>query len=331
MMSSSSNWKQKAVQLACMMFLACSAAHARESGIGAPGHAGVSGKIAATHHLAFNNKSLATGLHLDGAFEATVSHGLALASVGGIENDAQSGTSGPLRLELWAVADKPERGAAFSGYQLAVGPQYDGLPAGSTFDQPAFGSTITTPPDGSYWLVLSLTQYDPADCPGDTPWCVNEDSMVSSAPVQFTTFVMLDTSAAQLENPGPGSFQSGIGIISGWSCEGDVSVAIDGLVTKVAYGSPRADAAPTCGSGNSGFGVLLNYNDLGPGVHTAQLMVNGIAKGDPRQFTVTVPIDAFMRGLSRTVTVPEFPTAGRTTILVWQEEQQNFAIQSVLP
>lgn len=331
MMSSSSNWKQKAAQVACMMFLACSAAHARESGIGSPGHAGLSGKVASTHHLAFREKTLASGLHLDGAFDVTVSHGLALASVGGIDNDAASGTSGPLRLELWAVADKPERGAAFSGYQLAVGPQYDGLPAGAKLDQPAFGSTIATPPDGSYWLVLSLTQYDPADCTGDNAWCVNEDSMVSNAPVQFTTFVMLDTSAAQLENPGPGSFQSGIGIISGWSCEGAVSVAIDGIETKVAYGSPRADAAPTCGSANSGFGVLVNYNDLGPGAHTAQLMVNGVAKGDPRQFTVTVPINAFMRGVSRTVAVPDFPTVGRSTTLVWQEEQQNFAIQSVDP
>lgn len=331
MMSSPSNWKHKAVQLACMMFLACSAAHARVSGIGSPGHAGVSSKIAATHQLASSNKTLASGLHLDGAFEATVSHGLALASVGGIDNDASSGTSGPLRLELWAVADKPDRGAAFSGYQLAVGPQYDGLPAGTTLDQPAFGSTIVSPPDGSYWLVLSLTQYDAANCSSDNPWCVNEDSMVSNAPVQFTTFAMLDTSAAQLENPGPGSFQSGIGIISGWSCEGTVSLAIDGVATPVAYGSPRADAAPTCGTPNSGFGVLVNYNDLGPGVHTAQLMVNGVAKGDPRQFTVTVPINAFMRGASRTVTVPDFPTGGRTTTLVWQEEQQNFAIQSVLP
>jgi hypothetical protein len=329
MMSTSMNWKHKVVQVACMMFLACSAAHARESGIGSPGRPGISSKITAQHHLASNNKSLANGLHLDGRFDATVSHGLALASVGGIDNDAATGSSGPLRLELWAVADRPDRGAAFSGYQLAVGPQYDGLVAGTTLDQPAFGSTISTPPDGSYWLVLSLTQYDPANCPSDNAWCVNEDSMVSGEPVQFTTFVMLDQAAAQLENPGPASFQSGIGLISGWSCEGPVSLVIDGVESKVAYGSPRADAAPTCGVPNAGFGVLVNYNDMGAGMHTAQLWVNGVAKGDPRQFTVTVPINAFARGLSRTVTVPDFPTTGRNTTLVWQEEQQNFAIQSV--
>jgi len=331
MMSSKSNWKHKAVQVACMLFLASSAAHARESGIGSPGRAGLSGKITATHHLMLNNKSLANGLHLDGQFDATVSHGLALAAVGGIDNDAATGISGPLRLELWAVADKPERGAAFSGYQLAVGPQYDGIVAGTKLDQLAFGSTITTPPDGSYWLVLSLTQYDPANCPADNAWCMNEDSMIASEPVEFKAFVMLDQAAAELENPAPGSFQSGIGVIAGWSCEGNVSLVIDGIETKVAYGSPRADAAPTCGVPNAGFGVLVNYNDLGAGVHTAQLWVNGVAKGEPRQFTVTVPIDAFMRGVSRSVSVPDFPTPGRTTTLVWQEEQQNFAIQSVTP
>jgi len=326
----STNWKHKAVQVACTLFLACSAAHARESGIGSPGRPGISGKIAASH-LSLNHKSLSNGLHLEGQFDATVSHGLALASVGGIDNDAAEGTSGPLRLELWAVVDRPERGAAFSGYQLAVGPQYDGIVAGTTLDHPAFGSTIATPPDGSYWLVLSLTQYGPANCPAENAWCVNEDSMTSSAPVQFTTFVMQDETAAQLENPGPASFQSGIGLISGWSCQGPVSLVIDGIETKVAYGSPRADAMPTCGAPDAGFGVLVNYNDLGAGVHTAQLWVNGVAKGEPRQFTVTVPINAFMRGISRSVTVPDFPTAGRTATLVWQEEMQNFAIQSVSP
>jgi len=326
----SMNWKNKAVQVACILLLACSAAHARLSGTGSPGRPGISSKITAAH-LSSNHKSLASGLHLAGQFDATVSHGLAVASIGSIDNDAAEGVSGPLRLELWAVVDRPERGASFSGYQLAVGPQYDGLVAGTTLDQPAFGSTISTPPDGAYWLVLSLTQYDALNCPADNPWCVNEDSMVSAEPVQFTTAVMLDQTAALLENPGPDSFQSGIGIISGWSCAGPVSLVIDGVSTKVAYGSPRADAAPTCGSANAGFGVLVNYNDLGPGVHTAQLWVNGVAKGAPRQFTVTVPINAFMRGISRTVTVDDFPTAGRTATLVWQEEMQNFAIQSVSP
>jgi hypothetical protein len=331
MMSSKSILKHKAVQVACMLFLASAAAEARQSGIGSPGHSGLSSKVTASNHLNAQHKSLATGLHLDGRFDATVSHGLALASVGGIDNDAAAGASGPLRLELWAVADKPERGASFSGYQLAVGPQYDGMLAGTTLDEPAFGSTIATPPDGTYWLVLSLTQYAPADCPPDNAWCVNEDSMTAAEPVQFKAFVMQDQTAAELENPGPGSFQSGIGIISGWSCEGPVSLVIDGVETKAAYGSARADAAPTCGAPNAGFGVLVNYNDLGAGVHTAQMWANGVAKGAPRQFTVTVPINAFMRGISRSVTVPDFPTAGRTATLVWQEEQQNFAIQSVSP
>jgi len=318
-----------------MLFLACAAAaQAHPSGIGSPGRSGISSKIATTtaaNHLVMNQKNLATGLHLEGQVDAMVSHGLAIASVGGIDNDAASGTSRMLRLELWAVVDKPERGAAFSGYQLAIGPQYDPLPAGASLEGPAFGSTIPTPPDGTYWLVLSLTQYDPENCPVDNAWCVNEDSMAAPEPVQFKAVVILETTAAQLENPGPGSFQSGIGLISGWSCEGAVSLVVDGVDIKAAYGSPRADVTPTCGTPNSGFGVLVNYNDFGPGTHTAQLWVNGVAKGDPRQFTVTVPIDEFMRGLSRTVSVPDFPTAGRTTTLVWQEEQQNFAIQSVTP
>jgi hypothetical protein len=155
--------------------------------------------------------------------------------------------------------------------------------------------------------------------------------MVSSAPVVFKTIVMPTVGAATLENPGLDSFQSGIGLISGWSCDGPVSVMMDGVEIKAAYGSPRADAADVCGNATSGFGVLVNYNDFGPGVHRAQLMVNGVAKGDPSQFTVTVPIGEFMRGLSRDVAVPDFPSPGQTMTLTWQEAQQNFAIKSVGP
>jgi len=65
--------------------------------------------------------------------------------------------------------------------------------------------------------------------------------------------------------------------------------------------------------------------------HTAQLYVNGVARGSPAFFTVTVPSGEFMRGLSKTISVPNFPSTGRTTTLIWQESQQNFAIQSVFP
>lgn len=136
-----------------------------------------------------------------------------------------------------------------------------------------------------------------------------------------------------LENPQPGSFQSGIGLISGWSCEGStITVAIDGATQRgVPYGSSRGDTTSICGASNSntGFGLLFNYNGLGSGTHTAQVFVNGQARGNPVTFTVTAPAGEFLSGFSREITVPNFPTAGRTATLIWQEAQQNFAIKSV--
>ena len=135
---------------------------------------------------------------------------------------------------------------------------------------------------------------------------------------------------ASLENPQPSSFQSGIGLISGWSCAGNVQVVVDGNPLTVAYGTPRADVATTCGgNANVGFGFLLNYNTLGNGVHTAQLRVGGVNVGAPVQFTVTVPAGEFPVGLSGQVTIANFPSSGKSTTLRWQQAQQNFAIVSV--
>ena len=89
------------------------------------------------------------------------------------------------------------------------------------------------------------------------------------------------SSAIALENPQPGSSNSGIGLVSGWSCQGPaIGVSLDGAApVNVPYGSSRADTAVVCGQGNinTGFGLLLNFNLLGAGTHSAQLFVNGAA------------------------------------------------------
>jgi hypothetical protein len=62
-----------------------------------------------------------------------------------------------------------------------------------------------------------------------------------------------------------------------------------------------------------------------------QLYVNGVASGTLKFFTVTAPSGSFLVGAAREISVPNFPTAGRTTTLVWQEATQNFNIKSVVP
>ena len=96
-----------------------------------------------------------------------------------------------------------------------------------------------------------------------------------------------------LENPGARSFQSGIGLISGWVCEADeVEIAIGDSGTQMAaYGTARADTAalpdgtPLCGDTNNGFGLLFNWNLLGAGDHEVVALVDGVELG---RATVTV-------------------------------------------
>jgi hypothetical protein len=139
--------------------------------------------------------------------------------------------------------------------------------------------------------------------------------------------------AFTFENPQPGSFQSGIGVMSGWACTGpNVSVSVDGgAMISVPYGSSRLDTSGVCGASNTntGFGLLINFNLFGAGAHSAQLYVNNVAVGAPVTFTVVVPSGQFLTGVNKSVTVTDFPTAGRTATLQWSEAQQNFVIRSV--
>jgi hypothetical protein len=149
------------------------------------------------------------------------------------------------------------------------------------------------------------------------------------------TFYQVGKTPPSLENPQPASYQSGIGLVSGWSCNQEfIGVSFDGLARiNVPYGSGRADTASVCGplNTNTGFGLLTNFNILGSGSHTAQLYVNGQSFGSPVSFHVTAPAGEFLTGVSKTTTVGDFPSSGRSTNLVWQQSQQNFAIQSTTP
>lgn len=149
-----------------------------------------------------------------------------------------------------------------------------------------------------------------------------------------TIFAIAVSSAAvgqsSLENPQPLSFQSGIGLISGWSCLSNVRVLIDSKPYTVAHGTARADAAQSCGgNANVGYGLLINYNTLGAGAHVAQLQVNGVSVGGSVPFTVTIPAGEFATGLNGTFDLPNFPANGQTTSIRWQQAQQNFAITEV--
>lgn len=132
---------------------------------------------------------------------------------------------------------------------------------------------------------------------------------------------------SNLENPQANAKASGIGLVSGWKCTGGtITVQFDSRSPEVAaYGTSRPDTQGVCGDQNNGFGLLFNFNRLGDGTHTVKVFDNGALFAE-RAFTVTTLGQEFATGLSKTVTINDFPTAGQTTTLQWDQAQQNFVI-----
>ena len=132
-----------------------------------------------------------------------------------------------------------------------------------------------------------------------------------------------------LENPGPNSFQSGIGVISGWVCEGDeVIIELNGEGQPAAYGTERLDTEAECGDTDNGFGLLFNWNRLGEGEHEVVAFVDGEELGRAT-VRVTTLGEEFVRGVGGECTVPDFPMEGESVTLEWQQNSQNFVIVDV--
>ena len=129
-----------------------------------------------------------------------------------------------------------------------------------------------------------------------------------------------------LENPGPTSFQSGIGVLSGWVCDADeVEIEINGVAHPAAYRTERLDTEDICGDTDNGFGLLFNWNRLEDGEHTVVALVDRVELGWAT-VTVTTLGAEFLRDETGSCEVANFPMAGETVRLVWQESSQNFVI-----
>ena len=134
-----------------------------------------------------------------------------------------------------------------------------------------------------------------------------------------------------LENPGPDSFQSGIGLLSGWVCEAEVvEIELNGVPQEAAYGTERLDTLGVCGDTDNGFGLLFNWNLLGEGEHEVVALVDGVEL-DWATVTVTTLGQEFVRDVAGTCEVDDFPRVGETVTLRWQQNNQSFVIAGGSP
>lgn len=139
---------------------------------------------------------------------------------------------------------------------------------------------------------------------------------------------------AVVEVPARDSTVSGVGIISGWSClGGDLKAEIsdaDGIIATfpLAHGISRGDTESECGDTLNGFSATMNWNLLRPaGEKTLRLIQNGEEVAS-HTFSVVAFEKEFITG-SGTATVNDFPTAGRSVTLDWDESQQSFVITEI--
>ena len=149
----------------------------------------------------------------------------------------------------------------------------------------------------------------------------------------FVTFLPLRAWAqAVFENPPPGSFQSGVGVISGWVCDAEqIDIVFNpGTATeetwRAGYRTTREDTEGVCNDSDNGFGLLFNWNRLGAGVHTVQAKADGVEFGSAT-FTVTTFDTDFLEDANGEFVVEDFPTEGNEITLGWQQSLQNFVIQ----
>jgi len=138
-----------------------------------------------------------------------------------------------------------------------------------------------------------------------------------------------------LENPPNGGKVGGIIVISGWKCPatGPLTFTINNdsaHPAPLSYGSLRGDTP--CNNPNNGFAALWNSGLVAqdqPRTITISVFDNGVQFA---QATVTVAASLgspFVKGLSATTQVDNFPGPGQDTTLQWQESAQNFVISSV--
>ena len=140
----------------------------------------------------------------------------------------------------------------------------------------------------------------------------------------FACFVPLFAWAG-LGNPTPESVKSGVSVVSGWICDaGELEVSFDGGPRQfVPYGSERSDTAGVCGDTDNGFGLLVNYNNLGDGEHTITLYVDGQAETTRTFFVLTLG-ETFLQGVNGIGRVSL--SNGESVLVGWDEAIQGFAI-----
>lgn len=133
-----------------------------------------------------------------------------------------------------------------------------------------------------------------------------------------------------LEAPTPGQTCTGIGLIRGWACAAqNITVTVDGgRPIPTATGGPRGDTRAACGRSDTGFSLLVNWNEYGAGEHTLNVFTDG-RLAMTRTVEVVTYGEPFRRDLDGEWTFADWPEPGTDTTVAWNEATQNIEIVDI--
>ena len=130
-------------------------------------------------------KSVADGLYMSGQFTYSLRGGNASITLDRINNDSSTRTTGTLQLSLWATTYQPLRGDGITGYRLATFSTFNQLPPRNYYYDITRSAAYLAPPNGTYWLVLVLAEYNPSGCPSNSDGYCLEDTFISFSQVRW--------------------------------------------------------------------------------------------------------------------------------------------------
>ena len=228
--------------------------------------------------------------------------------------------------------------SCFAGPQTTdAGTEFYSLTAGCTY--PAFYTQTGMAEDGTWTsegetvdtVTIQSANYDAA-----------RGVLVTRASVTFTgmgTVTLpedqLPANDVTLEVPASGATMSGIGLISGWAClggtlEAEISDANGDVSTvSLSHGTSRADTESVCGDSDNGFSATVNWSLFAAGPKTIRLLQNGAEVGAARAFSVLPFGREFISGASGMCSIGDFPTAGESATVEWDEPQQRFVVTGI--
>lgn len=145
------------------------------------------------------------------------------------------------------------------------------------------------------------------------------------------SYPLMSFGQGYLENPVSGSTESGISSIRGWRCNVKKVTAVidDAAVGSTPVGETRPGTESYCGTTDSGYSLLVNFNGFSVGPHNLKVYGDGELIGEVNFNTVRSGGVDYLTNTSKVTTVPNFPSAGKTATLTWSESKQNFVVTSI--